>query len=144
MSDPELARTEDLPRLFEVWECSVRATHAFLTEADLQALIPLVREGLAAFGPIHVLRDGEGRASAFLGVDGAKVEMLFVHADHRGRGLGSRLLAFALEALGATKVDVNEQNPQALGFYLHHGFHIAGRSPVDGQGNPFPILHLTL
>lgn len=142
MREPELARPGDLPRLLEVWESSVRATHAFLTEADLQALIPLVREGLPAFGPIHVLRDPEGAVCAFLGVEGPKVEMLFVHADHRSRGLGTRLLAFATEVLGATELDVNEQNPQAVGFYLHHGFHVAGRSPLDGQGRPFPLLHL--
>lgn len=144
MRAPELARPGDLSRLFEVWESSVRATHAFLTEADLQALVPLVREGLPAFGPIHVLRDDRGAVCAFLGIDGSKVEMLFVHADHRGRGVGARLLAFAVETLGATEVDVNEQNPQAVGFYLRQGFRIVGRSPLDGQGRPFPLLHLAL
>jgi putative acetyltransferase len=41
-------------------------------------------------------------------------------------------------------VDVNEQNEQALGFYRHLGFEVVGRSPLDGQGKPYPLLHMTL
>ena len=42
------------------------------------------------------------------------------------------------------KVDVNEQNPQALGFYQHYGFEVIDRSPLDGSGKPYPILHMAL
>lgn len=44
----------------------------------------------------------------------------------------------------AIKVDVNEQNNHALGFYEHIGFKVVGRSPLDGQGEPYPILHMAL
>lgn len=132
----------DLPRLFEVWESSVRATHGFLTEPDIQSLSPLVKSGLAHFAPIHCLRDASGLPFAFLGVEGTKIEMLFVHADFRGQGAGRFLVRYALGALRAELVDVNEQNPLAVGFYQHLGFNIIGRSELDSSGNPFPILHL--
>lgn len=138
------AGDRDLPRIFEVWESSVRATHGFLGEADIQFLIPLVKAGLADFGPIHCVRDGEGRVCAFMGVAGGKVEMLFVHADHRGRGRGRLLMAYAIQVLGADRVDVNEQNEGAVGFYRHLGFQPVGRSALDPSGKPFPILHLAL
>ena len=144
LSTISFAGDRDFPRIFEVWESSVRATHLFLTEADIQFLIPLVKAGLAEFGPIHCLRDREGQVFAFLGVHGAKVEMLFVHGDHRGRGAGRLLAEYAIQFLGANEVDVNEQNGQALGFYLRLGFHPMGRSPLDPSGKPFPILHLAL
>jgi len=38
--------------------------------------------------------------------------------------------------------DVNEQNGQAIGFYESMGFLRVGRSPVDGQGRPYPLIHL--
>ncbi|MNC71507.1 putative N-acetyltransferase YjaB [compost metagenome] len=41
-------------------------------------------------------------------------------------------------------LDVNEQNPQALGFYEHMGFEVYERSEFDEQGNHFPILHMRL
>lgn len=138
------ATPADLPRIFEVWESSVRATHAFLSEPDIQSLIPLVKQGLARFGPIHCLRDPQGEVFAFLGVEDCKIEMLFVHARYRGAGAGRALAEFAIKDLGASLVDVNEQNGQAVGFYEKLGFHPIGRSPMDSSGHPFPIVHMAL
>lgn len=59
-------------------------------------------------------------------------------------GTGSELPAFTVRRHGVTSVDVNEQNPAALKFYRKHGFAVDARSPLDDQGNPFPILHLKL
>lgn len=69
--------------------------------------------------------------------------MLFVADEARGEGVGSALLAEAV-ARGVTRVDVNEQNPGALGFYLNRGFQEAGHSPLDSDGRPYPIVHLRL
>lgn len=68
----------------------------------------------------------------------------FVSSDCFDMGTGSELLTFAVRQRGVTLVDVNEQNPAALKFYRKHGFAVDGRSPLDDQGNPFPILHLKL
>lgn len=138
------ATRSDLPRLFEVWEASVRATHGFLSEADIQMLIPFVKDGLAHFLPLYCLRDNDGEVYAFLGVASDAIEMLFVHPEHRGRGAGRALIEFAVQSLRATRVDVNEQNTQAVEFYHHLGFRLIRRSPRDSLGNPFPLLHLAL
>ncbi len=139
-----LATPADRERLFAVWEASVRATHDFLTEADVQALIPEVRAILATFAPIHCVRDTDGAVVAFMGVAGTEIAMLFVHPDHRGHGAGKALVEHAMAALGARRVEVNEQNVQAVGFYEHLGFAVVGRSTVDGQGRPFPIVRMAV
>lgn len=134
---------EQVAALVALWEASVRATHDFLSEADILALRPQVAEALLQMERLLVLeRTATGQMAAFLGLCGDKIEALFVHPDTRGQGLGSRLLGEALERYRCRLVDVNEQNPQALGFYLHKGFAVIGRSPVDGAGRPFPLLHL--
>ncbi|NWL80663.1 GNAT family N-acetyltransferase [Pseudomonas taiwanensis] len=131
----------DRQRLIEVWEGAVRATHNFLSEDDIQFFKPLVRDAYLDAVQVACLRDAAGSITGFIGTDGEKVEMLFVDPALRGQGLGRRLMEHAL-ALGARIVDVNEQNPQAVGFYLRLGFVQYDRSPVDGSGKPFPILHL--
>lgn len=132
----------ELDALLDVWESSVRATHAFLAEADITALRPQVRE---AFGAVRlwIAREETGRIVGFAGLDGNMLEMLFVHAQARGTGIGKALLLHSLDQ-GATRLDVNEQNPSGLRFYQHMGFEVAGRSPLDGQGRPFPLLHMRL
>ena len=126
--------------LLDVWEGSVRATHDFLAEDDIVALRPQVREGLGAVS-LWIARDSDGEIAGFAGFHGDMLEMLFVREESRGQGVGRALVRRALDQ-GVTRVDVNEQNPRAVGFYQRMGFVATGRSAFDGQGRPFPLLHM--
>src|SRR5262249_10981405 len=133
---------EDLPRVVEVWEASVGATHHFLTEANIQFFKSLVDDDLSQVEILAGVRDGDGQIIGFIGVQGTEVEALFIHPEWRGQGIGRRLLTYAVETLGATEVDVNEQNDQAVGFYRRMGVEVVGLSAEDGLGPPFPLLHM--
>lgn len=135
---------EEFDAITEVWEASVRATHHFLDAPDIEALRPLIRHQYLACVDLRVSVDERDAIQGFIGVADGKVEMLFVAPAWRGRGVGKRLLEYALVHMGAIEVDVNEQNPDAVGFYRRMGFAVAGRSPLDGQGRPFPLLHMRL
>jgi len=135
---------DDCPRIVEVWEASVRATHEFLSEAGIQFFKPLVLDELSRVAELFCVRDDTGRVAGFVGVVEGKVEMLFIHPTWRGQGIGRRSLEHAVETLGATRVDVNEQNASAVGFYLHMGFEVEKRSDSDSTGRPFPLLHMRL
>lgn len=138
------ARTETLINaLTALWEASVRATHHFLTENDIQKLVPFVRKGLSGIGKLVVVEDNR-RPVAFMGIDEDKIEMLFVAPDCFGKGLGRELAEYGVAHYGVRYVDVNEQNPQAAGFYRHVGFEVFERTGLDEQGNPFPILKMKL
>ncbi len=133
---------EDFPRVVEVWEASVRATHYFVREADIQFFKPLVRNAFPHMPSLACVRDGSHQVAGFIAVADSNVEMLFIHPSARGQGAGSRLLTYAVTTLGAMILDVNEQNEQAVGFYRHMGFEVVGRSERDGTGKPYPLLHL--
>ncbi|WP_266204112.1 GNAT family N-acetyltransferase [Pontibacter kalidii] len=138
------AGPEDFAALTEVWEASVRATHHFLSEEDILFYKPLVQHEYLGLVELHYVRDAKGRVAGFLGTLDGKVEMLFIRPESRGQGIGKKLLQYAVQALKATALDVNEQNEQAVGFYEHFGFRTVGRSEVDGTGKPYPILHMQL
>ena len=40
------------------------------------------------------------------------------------------------------EVTVNEQTPQAVGFYEHLGFQTYKRTECDEEGNPYPLLYM--
>ncbi|HWR03941.1 MAG TPA: GNAT family N-acetyltransferase [Humidesulfovibrio sp.] len=132
------------PELLALWEASVRATHSFLGEADIAELKPLILNQYFDLVELTCLRDAEGGILAFMGTAADRLEMLFVRPDSFRLGLGGRLVRHAVERLGVREVDVNEQNPQALAFYQSLGFRPVGRSDLDGQGRPFPLLTLRL
>ncbi|WP_290789626.1 GNAT family N-acetyltransferase [Flavihumibacter sp. UBA7668] len=133
---------DDFPALTELWEASVRATHHFLPESDILFFKPLVQNQYLGLVELVALKEPEGKFHGFLGVLNGKIEMLFIDPESRGQGCGKRLLQIALEELKATELDVNEQNEQAVGFYQKMGFEVTGRSPVDGMGKPYPLLHM--
>lgn len=147
---------EYFPSLLAVWEASVRASHSFLSEQDIVDLRPQVLE---AFGMVRLYAAWQGTEPvAFIGLGAEqepepvqnaapalnKIEMLFVHPAHFRQGLGRRLVGHAATLHPVRLVDVNEQNPRALAFYQHLGFRVVGRSALDGQGRPFPLVHLAL
>lgn len=138
------AGKEDYAEIVEVWEASVRATHDFLTEDEIARLKPMVLNKYLDAVNLDCVKNMAGEIVGFIGIQGDRIEMLFIDPDYRGRSVGKFLTRYAVEEIGATKVDVNEQNPQAVGFYEHLGFEIIGRSPFDGQGKPFPLLHLKM
>lgn len=134
----------EFPTLADLWRRSVAATHTFLPEAVMDELYPEVRDIYLPAVELWVA-ERNGVPLAFMGLshnDITRVEMLFVDPDARGSGLGSALLGHARKLHGRLAVDVNEQNESARGFYLSQGFTVTGRSELDGQGRPYPLLLL--
>ncbi|NUT77611.1 acetyltransferase [Pseudomonas sp. C1C7] len=138
------ATNADHPLLLDIWLRSVRATHHFLQESDITALLAQLRDIYLPAVELWVAVDAQDRPLGFIGLNEKHVEMLFIEPDLRGKGIGRALLDHARRSRNEISVDVNEQNPEAVGFYLHYGFVQTGRSPLDGEGRPFPLLHLRL
>lgn len=131
----------DFDDVIAVWEASVRATHLFLSEKDIAFYKPLVMKYALPSMRVWGIRI-QNKLAGFMAVSDHKVEMLFVAPEFIGQGLGKSLLSFALNKLLIPLVDVNEENPAALGFYQHMGYKIISRDEIDGNGRPHPILHL--
>lgn len=132
----------DYPRLIEIWESAVMNTHDFLKQEDFlyyKKQLPMYFEHVSLFG-----FEQEERLVGFMGIADHNLEMLFVDNDYRHCGIGKKLVKYAIAALHVNKVDVNEQNVQAVGFYKHIGFEIQRRSELDGEGKAYPILHMQL
>lgn len=129
------------PALVRIWRSAVEATHHFLAPEDIAFFESRMTSDYLPAVDLTVA-DVDGVPAGFSGIAGNSLEMLFVDDTHRGRGVGSALLERALADHPDLILDVNEQNPQAVGFYEHHGFVTLRRSPTDADGRPFPILHM--
>jgi putative acetyltransferase len=123
----------------------VRATHAFVSESDIQAFMPMVRDYLDSTDTqFWVLCDDDDAVMGFMGMAGAVMESLFLAPEFHRRGGGRRLVAHARAQHSELTVDVNEQNTAAVDFYRACGFVVEGRSEDDGTGRPYPLLHMRL
>ena len=130
--------------LADLWEASVRATHDFLSEEDIKFFRHLILTKYVHSALIECIKNDVGQMVGFLSVANQNIDMLFIHPDYRGKGVGKFLMNYALGEQHAYKVDVNEQNKQAVGFYEHFGFQTVSRSELDPTGKPYPVLHMKL
>lgn len=137
--NPDLLRS-----LVALWRSSVEATHGFLSADDIERIGSYVPQAIESVQHLAIAEGARGELQGFIGINGTTVEMLFLHPTAQGKGIGSRLMEYSMDAYGANKLDVNEQNEQARGFYEHIGFETIGRSETDDMGDPFPILHMQL
>lgn len=132
----------EYPELITLWEASVRATHHFLNDDDIKFYKHLL-QGYLPVLDIYSIKHEE-KLYGFMGIDENRLQALFIHPDVIRMGIGKQLLNYAVGKMGINRVDVNEQNHQALCFYERMGFKAIGRTAVDGAGKPFPLLLMQL
>lgn len=131
-------------QLLKVWESSVRATHLFLSEDEIENIKKYVPQALKEIPCLTVAENEEQIPVGFMGIAGQHLEMLFISNEERGKGLGRELLEYGMEKYSVNDLAVNEQNPLAKGFYEHMGFEVYKRTQCDEQGNPYPLLYMRL
>ena len=129
-------------QLTAIWEDSVRASHLFLSEAEIQEIKAYVPQALTGVSRLLVAERVLGQPVAFMGIEGPRLEMLFLSPAERGAGLGRQLLEYGIRHYYLQELTVNEQNPQAVGFYQHMGFETYRRTDCDEQGGPYPLLYM--
>ena len=141
MTSIRISRPDDGERSIEIWRHAVDATHHFLSQEDRQAIDAMVCDFLPQV-PLWLAVDANDFPLAFMFIDNGHMEALFVDPAYRGKSIGAMLVRYGLSLHPDMTTDVNEQNQQALGFYEKMGFKRTARSSLDGQGRPYPIIHM--
>ena len=130
--------------LLDVWEKSVKETHTFLSNEEIENIKKYVPQALSKVTNLVIETDESNISIAFMGIENRKLEMLFITPKHRGNGIGKKMLLYGIEKYGVNDLAVNEDNPNAKGFYEHMGFVVYERHELDDQGKPYPVLYMKL
>ena len=125
-----------------IWEQSVKETHLFLSTTEIVEIKPYVINALKEIPNLIIAKNEDGFIVGFMGVENKKIEMLFISPGSRGKGIGKAFIQYGIETFSVNEVTVNEQNPQAIGFYEHMGFEVNKRTDLDEQGRPYPLLYM--
>lgn len=133
-----------IEQLLNVWESSVKATHLFLSENEIEDIKKYVPQALKEIPYLIIIENENENPVGFMGIVEQHLEMLFISHEERGKGLGKKLLKYGIEKHSVNDLAVNEQNPLAKGFYEHIGFKVYKRTECDEQGNPYPLLYMRL
>ena len=131
----------DTTRILDIWSRAVDATHGFLLPTDRAAIGEEVEAFLPQM-PLMLAVNVSDYPLGFMFLHEGHMEALFIDPDHHGKGIGKALVHAAIATHPGLTTDVNEQNIEAMGFYCKLGFEPTGRSDLDGQGRPYPLVHL--
>lgn len=133
-----------IERLVVIWESSVKATHLFLSENEIENIKQYVPQALKEIPHLIIAENEDQVPIGFMGIVENHLEMLFISHEERGKGVGKELLEYGIEKYSVNDLAVNEQNPLAKGFYEHMGFEVYKRTERDEQGNPYPLLYMKM
>lgn len=133
-----------IKQLLSIWESSVKATHHFLSENEIENIKKYVPQALQDIPHLIIVENENKIPMGFMGIVEQHLEMLFIYHEERGKGLGKVLLKYGIEKYSVNDLAVNEQNPLAKGFYEHMGFKVYKRTENDEQGKPYPLLYMKL
>ena len=133
-----------LQLIVQLWEANVKVTHTFLTKEEIQNIKQYVPQAVEHEPHLCIALSEKGELLGFIGVADRRLEMLFIQVNARGQGIGKQLLRYAIKNFDVKELTVNEQNPQAIGFYEHLGFVTYKRTELDEEGQPYPLLYMKL
>ena len=120
------AKLDDLARIaeIEVFNYRLNFYHIFQDDnfyfQEMQVL-NVINESKKRLGQLWVF-DEDGIVKGFMWVDSQQIKKLFVEPVLQSRGIGSKLLEYAVDKLGATYLWALEKNTRAIAFYQRHGF----------------------
>ena len=120
------AKLDDLARIAEteVFKYRLNFYHIFQDDnfyfQEMQVL-NVINENKKRLGQLWVF-DEDGVVKGFMWVDSQQIKKLFVEPVLQSRGIGSKLLEYAVDKLGATYLWALEKNTRAIAFYQRHGF----------------------
>ena len=127
------ARTDDAGAIAEIHLASFRATYDFPPAHTDEEVRHWVRGSLLPSTETWVA-EADGVAVGFISIGEGWVEQLYVRPPRTGRGIGSRLLAVAMERhAGGLQLWTFQVNRGARRFYERHGFRAV--EETDGAAN---------
>ena len=77
-------RTQQLvTKLLNIWEASVRATHHFLSDAEVEKIKEYVPQALNGVAHLIIAENDSAEPVAFMGIENIRLEMLFLQTYKR-------------------------------------------------------------
>ena len=120
--------------IVQLWQANVKVTHTFLMKEEIQNIKQYVPQAVEHVPHLCIALSKQGELLGFIDVADQRLEMLFIQVNARGQGIGKQLLRYAIKNFDVNELTVNEQNPQAIGFYEHLGFVTYKRTDLDEGG----------
>lgn len=123
----------DLEPVLDIWLQASILAHHFIAPAFWHEQLGAMRD---VYLPSAVTRvfEADGKVLGFSCVYEDTLAALFVAPEHQGGGVGTQLLADAMESRATLQLSVYSQNLPSLHFYKKHGFIVLNEQRDEHTG----------
>lgn len=73
----------------------------------------------------------DGVVRGFIRIEDGEIKKLFVDTFFQGRGIGGKLIEYAIKEYNVTSLWALEKNVKAIKFYQNHGFQLTGEKVFE-------------
>lgn len=118
-------KSADLPRIKEIYIKSNSAVNLNVPEDHFQKDSAFFTNE-TLYKCENWIFEQNGQVLGIISVSHDYIEGLFIHSDFWNKGIGSELLNYVLKIKKELRLQVYENNSNAIKFYKKHGFVITG------------------
>lgn len=123
---------EEVPELLDVWRSSVEGRRDFLSVNDLNSVASTLETVYAQRALVYVAQLGT-QIVGFMAMGDERVELLWVHHEHRHIGVGRALAAFAHSKQTNVQMVVSAQNAAGIDFFRSCGFELSAEEELSTE-----------
>ncbi len=113
---------EQIRKIMRIWENSVIKAHKFIPKAYWKENYSVVKEKYLPAAQTYVFKEQDIIQGFISILDGKFIGALFVGIEYQRKGIGEKLLQFALKKYGNLRLAVYKKNKGAVDFYKKNGF----------------------
>ena len=129
------AKLDDLARIAEIEVFNYRLNFYHIFQDDTfyfqeMQVLNVINENKKRLGQLWVF-DEDGIVKGFMCVDSQQIKKLFVEPVLQSRGIGAKLLEYAVSEFGATYLWALEKNTRAIAFYKRYGFMVTDEKMLE-------------
>ena len=139
------ATKKDLSRIAEIYVFNNRINYWPIFKDDNFSFDKLQVIDIANnyFGRDDILKNiivyDDGLIKGFVQIEGTEICKLYVDTFFQRKGIGEKLIKYAIEEYNVDNLWALEKNEKALSFYKRNGFHLSGEKKFEEGTNEYLV-----
>lgn len=135
---------KDIDKVMDIWIKSTTKAHDFICKEYWQNNYKTVKDVYIPMSETFVYEDEEGIKGFISIINNEFIGALFVDIDFQGKGVGKKLINYAIDKYKKLKLAVYKENKKSVEFYINRGFKIIEEQVNDDSGYNEYVMEKTL
>lgn len=136
--------SKEIDKIMSIWENSTIKAHSFIDRDYWITSYDVVKDVYIPMSDTFIYEDSTDIKGFISIINNEFIGALFVDIDSKGKGIGSKLIDYALKKYKKLNLAVYKDNANAVKFYINKGFKIIEEQINEDSGFKEYIMRLEI